>query len=167
MEASRGGLGDADGAGAHVDAARLQPAHHLPEPDVLLAADEVLGGGMRKSSKKSSQVSRPRLAQLVQVAAHLEAGAAVLLDDEGGQATVLERGVGVGAGQQAEGVPGFGIGDEHLGAVDHVLLAVLHGAGLQGSDVAAAARLGESEAAADLAAGEAREGNRSRCSWEP
>ena len=53
--------------------------------------------------------------------------------------------------------PGLGVGDEHLGAVDDVLLAVLDGAGLQGAHVAAAARLGEGQAAAHLPAGETRQ----------
>ena len=156
MEASSAAWATPHGACAHVDPARLQAAHHLTEPHVLLAADEVLSGDAEVLEKELAGVEAA-VAQLVQVAAHLEAGAAVFLNDEGGQATVLEGRVRVGAGQQAEGVARLGVGDEHLGAVDHVLLAVLDGAGLQRADVAAAARLGEGQAAAHLPAGQARQ----------
>ena len=127
-----------------------------PKPHVLDASDQVLGGDAEVLKKQFAGV-QASVAQLVEVAPHLESGAAVLFDDEGGEAAVLDGRVRIGSGQQAERVAGFGVGDEHLGAVDDVFLAVLDRASLQGAYVAAAPRLSQRQPAANFTAGEARQ----------
>ena len=62
--------------------------------------------------------------------------------------------VPVGAGQQAEHVAVAPVGDEHLGAVDDVFLAVLGGRGLQVGDIRAAAGLRQRQPAPLLARGQ-------------
>ena len=88
----------------------------------------------------SAGVETP-VAQLLEVAAYFEPRAFV--DYEATHPPVWGRGVGVGLGHQGEGVPVFRIGDEHLGAIDYVLLTVLDRHRLDGLDVAA--RVGFSE----------------------
>ena len=79
-------------------------------------------------------------------------GAAV--DDEGAEAVVLVVG---GAGEQHVGVGDAGVGDEAFDAVDHVVVAVAHGAGGDGRDVAAGVGLGDGEGANGLTIGHARQ----------
>ena len=59
------------GASGDVDAPGLQPAHHVAEPDALLLADQVVGGDGVVIEVELDRV-QPPVAQLVQVAAHLE-----------------------------------------------------------------------------------------------
>lgn len=73
-------------------------------------------------------------------------------DEEGGDALVT-RGV-IGAGEQQDDIGPGAVGDEHLGAVHDVVVAVADRAGGEVSGVGAGARLGEAEAAERLAGGE-------------
>ena len=54
-------------------------------------------------------------------------------------------------------VGGGAVGDEHLGAVDHVVVAVAHGARADGRHVAAAAGLGDRDGGERLAAADGRQ----------
>ena len=60
-------------------------------------------------------------------------------------------GVGVGLRDQDDVVGASAVGDEGLGAVDHVLVAVALGRGADAGDVGAGARLGDPEQADQLA----------------
>ena len=70
------------------------------------------------------------------------------------------RGIGVGASQHGEGVAMAPIGDEHLGAVQHVLLAVLGCVEGEGLHIAASVRFSESKPAPHLATGHGRQESR-------
>ena len=80
-----------------------------------------------------------------------------LLHDEAGHAAVPRRGGGIGQREERERIALAAIGDEHLRAGDEVAVAVPPRHRAQGLDVGARVRLGEAEAAARLAAGEARQ----------
>src|SRR5690606_359640 len=73
-------------------------------------------------------------------------------DEEGGDAPVT--GVVGGAGEEQDDVGPGAVGDEHLGAVDDVVVAVAHRAGGEPAGVGAGARLGEAEAADVLPRGQ-------------
>ena len=75
--------------------------------------------------------------------------------EEGGDALVA-RGVGR-AGEEEDDVGPGAVRDEHLGAVDDVVVAVAHGPGREVARVRAGAGLGEAEAADVLAGGEPRQ----------
>ena len=98
-------------------------------------------------------------------------GAAV--DEEGGQPAVAIVG---GAGEQHVRVGDAGVGDEALGAVEDVVVAVAHRARRDAADVAARLRLGDGERANGLTTGDARQeraplrvaaGERHRVAAEP
>ena len=76
--------------------------------------------------------------------------------DEAAYAAVGRLGRGVRLGEHRERGTVLGVRDEHLGAVQDVLLAVLHGGRAYALHVAAGVRLGEAEAAAHLARCQAR-----------
>ena len=88
-------------------------------------------------------------ADLVQVAAALEALHAAL-DDE--QADALVAGLGVGAGDHDHQVGVDAVGDEGLGAVEQVVVALVDGGGADALQVAAGARLGHRDGGDHLAA---------------
>ena len=74
----------------------------------------------------------------------------VLLHDEGGDA-VVALGL-VGHGEDHEGVGHVAVGDEALGAVEDVVVALQHGQGLLAGGVGAGVGLGQAEGADLLAA---------------
>ncbi len=92
-------------------------------------------------------------AQLLQVASVLEAFHAPLHQEQAHG--VLVRRIGLGGdyhhvGQQA-------VGDEHLGAVQLVVVALVHGGGAHAGQVGAGGRLGHRHGEDDLAADDARQ----------
>ena len=78
-----------------------------------------------------------------------ERRARLLLDDEAADALV-------GAGRERDERRPLAVGDPHLRAVDHVLVAVARGLARDVARVAAGVGLGQREAAAQLAGGHAR-----------
>ena len=70
---------------------------------------------------------------------------------------VRRIGLGVRLGEHREGVTVFGVGDEHLAAVQDVLFAVMHRSRADVLHVAARLRLRQPQPAADFAPGHARE----------
>ncbi len=99
-------------------------------------------------SKASSVVPEPLTPELVFVVA-VAVARVVLVHHEGGDALVLLREVDVGEDDRHVGVGA--VGDEDLVAVEDVVVAVAPRGGAQGRRVAAGARLGEREAADQLA----------------
>ena len=130
-------MGHSHGPGGYVDASRLEAAHHLGETAVFLVADEVVGGDADVVKNQLASI-QTAVAHLVQISAHLETRVA-LLHHESTYAPVLGIRRPVGASQQAEGVPVAPIGNEHFGAVDDVLFAVLVGGGLEVGYIGASA----------------------------
>ena len=148
------GLRHAHGSRRYVDAPGFQAAHHLPEADALRLAYQVVGGNGVVVEVQLHGV-QAAVAQLVQITAHLEPGTRFApLHHEGAQPPVARLHFPVGAGQQAEHIAVAPVGDEHLGAVDDIFLAVLRGRGLQVSHVGAAARLRQRQPAPLLAGGQ-------------
>ena len=96
-------------------------------------------------------VPEPLTPELVLVVAVGVAGG-FLVDQESGDALVLQRRVDGGEDQGDIGVRA--VGDEDLVAIEHVIVAVALGGGAQGGGVGAGAGLGEPEAAEPLAGGE-------------
>ena len=96
----QGGLRYANGPSCYIDASGFQPAHHLAETNVFIPADEVLGRNAIIFEEQFAGVRAP-VSQLVQVPPDFESVFETMLaflDDECGQATVFDGGVGVGAG---------------------------------------------------------------------
>ncbi len=79
----------------------------------------------------------------------------VLGDDEAGDALVAAP--GLGAGGDRKDLADAGVGDEDLGAVEQVVIALVHRGRGGAAGIAAGARLGESEAAQHPARGEQRD----------
>ena len=75
-----------------------------------------------------------------------------LLDDEASHAAVRWVRSPVRLCEHCDGVAAFSVSNEHLPAVDDVLLAVSGGGGLDASEVASRIRLGERKRAAYLSA---------------
>ena len=63
----------------------------------------------------------------------------------------------VGAGHHGENAGGRGIGDIALGAVQHIVVAVAPGRGLQGGGIGTRLRLGQAEGRGQVAAGQFRQ----------
>ncbi len=91
-------------------------------------------------------------ADLVEIAATLEAGH-VTLDAE--QAEALGALLGIGAGHDEDQVGVDAVGDERLRAVEHPVVTVADGAGLDALQVAAGAGLGHRDGGDELAGAEA------------
>jgi hypothetical protein len=92
------------------------------------------------------------VAELGQVARHLEAGH--LLDEQDADAAVRRFGPGIGLAEQSHHAGAPRIGDPHLGAVDHVAVAVAAGDGSHRLEVGASSRLGERHRGPHLAGGQ-------------
>ena len=150
-----GGLGHAHAAGRDVDAPRLQPAQHLGEAAPLDAAHQILG---RDDTVFEEQLDRVHafVAQLAQRFAHAEAGVG-FFQDEARHPAVARLRARVGDGQQRERVALAAVGDEHLAAIDDIVIAVAPRGGADGLHVGARVRFGQRQPAARLAGGEARQ----------
>ncbi|MCY1389069.1 hypothetical protein D9M71_38580 [compost metagenome] len=94
------------------------------------------------------------MADLVQLAPTLEACAAGF---HGDQADALGAGGRVGLAHDNDQVGGQAVADEGLAAVDHVFVAIAHGGGAHGLEVAAGAGLGHGDGQDDLARANARQ----------
>ena len=148
----KGGLGNPNGSGCYVDAAGFQPAHHLSEALAFHFAHQVFHGNTEVLEVQLAGIHAP-VSQLIQVPADPEAGAA-LFHHEATQSLVLGLRCPVRAGQKAKGIAVTPVGDEHLGAVDHVFLTVFVGGGFQRGHVAAATGLGEGKPSPFAAGGQ-------------
>ncbi len=129
----------------------IEHLHGGLEADAFLATDQVFG---RHANVVENHVSGMRafLAHLVIPLADRDAWG-LGFDDERTYATgALDFPVGTRHHGEDAGVRC--VGDEALGAVDHVEITVAHGGGLQGSGVGAGVRLGQAEGAEEIASGQ-------------
>ena len=129
-----------------------QVLHQVDEAHALLA-EQVLGGHLHVGERQLCGVLRVQ-ADLVEVAAALEALHAAL-DDQ--QREALGALVGIGLRDHDHQVGVDAVGDEGLGAVEHVVIALLDGAGLDALQVAAGAGFGHRDRGDDLAGAELRQ----------
>ena len=141
-------LGSADRAGGDVDAPAIERLHGELEPFPLLP-QPVTGG--------DAHGAEVHLPGGLAVPAHLLLRLAVT--HAGGLGRYHEGGdplrpLAAGAGHHHQHIGAAGARDEHLAAVDDVILAIAHGAGLEGRGIGSGARLGEAVGAQQLAAGE-------------
>src|SRR5204863_329335 len=145
-----GGLRHAHGARGDVDAPDFEPREHLLEPAPLDSAHQV-----RDRHAEVLEVDLAGLdalvAQLVDVAPDGEAGR-VLLGGE--QADALVRRIGARIGLHHQRIDGGGarVGDEHLGAVHHVVVALAARGGADALRIAAGVGLRQAERRPVLAA---------------
>ena len=148
------GIGEADAAGRDVDPAELEPGHDLDKAVALRAADQAT---LRHAVVLEEQLGgiAAVVAELLQPAADPEARP--LLGEEQRHAAMARRGVGIGLDQERKAGAFDRVGDPGLGAIDHVLVAGADGAGADRLQVGAAVRLGQRQAAAQLATGKARQ----------
>src|SRR6266536_3692471 len=102
----------------------------------------------RSTRDWSSDVCSSDLADLVKVAAALEAGHPPLGDQ---QADPLMTGGGIGPGDDDHQVAQLPVGDKGLGAVEQVVIAVAHGGGADSLQVAAGPWLGHRDRGDELA----------------
>src|SRR5215475_5954471 len=141
------GLAHADRAGRVRDATALERAGHLLEP-ALDAAEE-----RRRRDPQVLEGQRRRLGGVVpglpELPRHVKARRPGV-DHERADAGAALRPVGVRGDEAVVG--DVAVGDEHLGAVDDVVVAVPLGGGPDGGGVGSRVRLGESPAAELLAA---------------
>ena len=117
-------LGDADGHRGHAGA-RAVEGHHRELEALVLLAEQVVGGDLDVVERDHRGVGGA-LAELVLLLVHGHA-VGVARDDERGDAAVAGLLVGLGVDRVPGGVRA--VGDEALGAVDDVLVALLHGGG--------------------------------------
>src|SRR5579883_2502037 len=115
-----GRLRHTDRAGGDVDAPDLEAGERDLEPQALPAADQVLGGHDVVLEDDLAGLDAA-VAELVEVAAHRQARA--LRRGEHADPPVRGIGGGVGLGEEREDGRGLRVGDEHLGAVHHVVIA--------------------------------------------
>ena len=120
----------------------------MVEALALLSADQVSAGNAVVVKGKLAGV-HALVAQLGNVPHHVETG--TLLGNEDADATAGRVGLRVGLGYQRERVAVAAVGNEALGAVDDILVAVPDRAGLDGLYVAARVGLGDADAAPLLA----------------
>ena len=135
-------LDHGDRRGADLQALLRQLLHQLDEALAFLVAEQV---GRRHAHVIEEQLRRVvRLEpDLVEVAAALEAFDLVGLDhDQRGALGALRR---IGLGHHDDQVGKLAVGDEGLGTVDAVLVAVLLGARLDALQVGAGTRLGHGD----------------------
>src|SRR5690606_10185645 len=142
--------GGADPQGGGMPPALVQYLHGRLETDAFLAADQV-GGRHADVVKDDVGGMRTFLAHLLVRLADGQPGSAAL-DDEGADATSAAD-LGVGARHDGEDAGVRSVGDEALGAVEHVEVAIAHRGGLQRGGVGAGVRLGQAEGAQVLTGG--------------
>ena len=94
------------------------------------------------------------IAQLVELARR---DALALLDQQQAHAAVARFGRRIGLDQHGEDIALDAVGDPGLGAVDDIGVALALGAGAHGLEIGAAVRLGQGDAAAQLAGREFRQ----------
>src|SRR6478672_4978354 len=146
-------LGDARAARGHVDAPELEPAHGAVEA-LPLAADEIRGGHAEIFEDELRRVDA-LVADLLELARGAEPRA--FLHDEHRQALARRLRLGICPHQHGAAVPFDAVADPGFGAVDHVVVALLHRAGADRREVGAGVGLGEPERAAQLARRHARQ----------
>ena len=140
-------LHDAQGSGGKHRALVIEPAHEhvdaAPRP-----AEHVFGRHLAFVEHQLAGVgaAHAQLVQLLRRGEPLEP----LLHDEGGDAP--GAGVGVGLGVDHQGIGRGAVGDPHLGAVEHVAVALPVGAQAHGDHVGAGAGLAHGQGADALAA---------------
>ena len=132
----------------HIDAPALKPAHHIAE-SAPLVAHKVLRGYANIVKHKLSGVYAA-IAQFVQLLRHAETRRR-LFHHKAAYAPMRRRRGLIGSGKHGKGVAARAVGYEHLVAVDDILFAVFDRRCLQVLHIAAAARLGQRQAAADRA----------------
>ena len=149
------GLRKPDAARRDIDAPELEPAQRMlasPRPSsppisrsagMTIVLEHELGG------------VDALVAELFELAADREASP--FLGDEQAHAAVARLRVGIGLDQQREALAVDAVGDPGLGAVDHVAVAVAPRDRADRLQIGAAIGLGQREAAAQLAGGEARQ----------
>src|SRR6185312_6353631 len=118
-------LGDARAARGHVDAPELEPAHGAVEA-LPLAADEIRGGHAEIFEDELRRVDA-LVADLLELARGAEPRA--FLHDEHRQALARRLRLGICPHQHGAAVPFDAVADPGFGAVDHVVVALLHRAG--------------------------------------
>src|SRR6185503_4725549 len=123
----------------------LEDAHDLVEAPALLA-QEVLSRHAHGLEGQLGGVGGAH-AHLVELAAHRESGRGALHQEHGDALVALLLLPGIETRSDEVEVGHGAVGDEHLGAVQHVVVAVAHRAGLDGRHVRAAARLGDGDGA--------------------
>ena len=138
----------ADGADRHQQPLPGEVGHDQLEAAVLLA-EQVLGRDLDVGEGELAGVGGVP-AHLLQLRRHLVAGHLALEDEEGDAAVAALLGRLAGADEE---VGADAVGDEGLGAVDHVAAVDLLGGGADAGDVGAGAGLGDAQGA-DLLAGD-------------
>src|SRR5690606_24365318 len=144
-------LGGADGQGGDVQATLVEDLHRGLEADAFLATNQVGGRYADVLEDHVGGVCAFLAHLLVRLADGQARGAT--LDDKGADAArALD--LGVGAGHYGEDAGMGGIGDETLGTVDHVLVAVAHRGGFQGGRIGTGIGLGQAEGAEEFTGGQ-------------
>ncbi|MCY1331083.1 hypothetical protein D9M69_167340 [compost metagenome] len=146
------GLGQGGGADGDLQALPGQLLHQVGEA-LAFRAEQVL--------RRHADVVEEQLAgvlglhaDLLQALALAEAGHRGVHQE---QADAAGAGRRIGLGHDYHHVAVHAVGDEGLGAVQHVMVAVAHGTGAHALQVGAGARLGHGDGADQLAAGHARQ----------
>ena len=137
---SKRGAADADGHRRDAGTGAVE-GHHRQLEALVFLAEQVLGRDLDFVEGDGRGVGGP-LAHLVLLLVDGDPGE-VGVDDEGADPAVAGLGVGLGVDREVVGVGA--VGDEALGAVDDVLVALLDGAGLHPGDVGAGVGLGQAE----------------------
>ena len=149
-----GALGDPQRLGRDPRTGMVQDAHRQLESLALLAQEVSRGYGQVLEEELSG--GRAADAQLLLQLPHPKTGMVFLhyegRDVAGGRVTVL-----VGPGEDHDRVGHASAGDERLGAVEHVGVAVAHGAGSHPTRVGAGPRFGQRVGGQLLAPGQRRQ----------
>jgi hypothetical protein len=120
----------------------------------LDATDQAVSRNAKILEDEFGAVDRA-VAELLDLLANGESAA--LLGDEHGHALVTRLRLRVGLGQDGKATALHAVGDPGLGAVDDVIIAVASRDRANALQIRAATRFGESDAAAQLATGKARQ----------
>src|SRR5262249_27969468 len=145
-----GPIGHGDGMQAGHQPLALKDTHDLVEANAL-AAEQVLRGDAHVGKRQLGGV-RGAHAHLVEGAAHAEARRVALDEEHRDAAMASVVAAGLHARRDEIHVGHRAIRDEHLGAVDDVVTAILHRARADGGHVAAAAGPGDGDGGHRLAA---------------
>ena len=148
-----GGLRAAERARRDVEPAAVEAVHRDAEAGTLaVRAAQHRVGGHPHALEDHLRGGLRMPAHLLLVRAETQPGSA-LFDDERGDAA---RALATGAGHHHVDIGGSRAGDELLDAVEHVVAALLDGAGAQRAGVGAGAGLGQAVAGDDVHRGQPR-----------
>ncbi len=147
-------LGDPHADRGDVQAALVEHLHRGLEADALDPADQLAG---RHPAVVEDHVTgmRALLSHLAIRLAQGQPGRTALDDESGDSAGATDRRVGARHHGVDAGLRG--VGDEALGTVEHVVLAVTHRRGLQRGGVGTGVRFGEAERTEQFARRQARQ----------